>query len=290
MADRSGQQLGNYRLLHLLGRGGFAEVYLGQHIYLNSLAALKVLQIVLTDEDIERFAKEARTLASLNHPHIIRVRDFAVENGTPFLVMEYAANGTLRQRHPQGSRLPTETVVSYVRQVASALQYAHDQHLIHRDVKPENMLLGANQEILLSDFGLAMLAPRNVEHSTLEMGPSLVGTTSYQAPEQLQGKAQPASDQYSLGVVVYEWLCGTRPFNGSVIEIAMQHISMPPPPLREQIPGISPAIEEAVMQALAKEPQRRFSSIQSFATALERAYQYTLLPRSSRRPRGAPQS
>src|SRR5437660_3152731 len=152
MVDRQGQQLGNYRLLRLLGRGGFAEVYLGQHIYLNSDAALKVLQIVLTDEDIERFAKEARTLASLNHPHIIRVRDFAVEKGTPFLVMEYAANGTLRQRHPQGSRLPTETVVSYVRQVASALQYAHDQHLIHRDVKPENMLLGSSNEILLSDF------------------------------------------------------------------------------------------------------------------------------------------
>src|SRR6266516_5026348 len=96
MAGREGQQLGNYRLLRLLGRGGFAEVYLGQHIYLNSKSALKILQITLNDEDIERFVKEARTLASLAHPHIVRVLDLAVENGTPFLVMEYAANGTLR--------------------------------------------------------------------------------------------------------------------------------------------------------------------------------------------------
>ncbi len=281
MADRSGQQLGSYRLLRLLGRGGFAEVYLGQHVYLNSQAALKILQIVLNDEDIEGFAKEARTLASLTHPHIVRVLDFAVKNGTPFLVMEYAANGTLRQRHPYGTLLPVETIISYVRQVASALQYAHDQRLIHRDIKPENMLLGATGEILLSDFGLAMPASHTVDQSTQAMEISFAGTTPYLAPEQLQGKPQPASDQYSLAVVVYEWLCGKRPFNGSPLEIAIQHISKPPPPLREQLPGISSSIEETVMRALAKDPQQRFDSVQDFATALERAYQYTLLPRSS---------
>jgi predicted ATPase/DNA-binding CsgD family transcriptional regulator len=284
MADRSGQQLGNYRLLRLLGRGGFAEVYLGQHIYLNSQAALKVLQIALNDEDIEHFAKEARTLASLTHPHIIRVLDYAVENGTPFLVMEYAANGTLRQRYPHGTRLPVETIISYVRQVASALQYAHDQRLIHRDIKPENMLLGATGEILLSDFGLAMPASHTVDQSTQAMEISFAGTTPYLAPEQLQGKPQPASDQYSLAVVVYEWLCGKRPFNGSPLEIAMQHISVPPPPLHEQIAGISPSIEETVMGALAKDPQQRFASVQDFAIALERAYQYTSLPQSSFAP------
>ena len=288
MADRSGQQLGNYRLLRLLGRGGFAEVYLGQHIYLGSQAALKVLSqaalkaltLVLTDADTAQFAKEARTLASLNHPHIIRVLDFAIENSTPFLVMEYATNGTLRQLHPQNSRLPTETVITYIRQIASALQYAHDQHLIHRDVKPENMLLGSNGEILVSDFGLAMLAPRAIDYSTQVMEPPMVGTTSYAAPEQLQGRPQPASDQYSLGVVVYEWLSGKQPFSGSAFEIAMQHVSVPPPPLHEYIPGISPALEEVVMRVLAKEPSQRFASIQDFASALQRAYQYTLLPRS----------
>jgi len=110
---------------------------------------------------------------------------------------------------------------------------------------------------------------------------SFAGTTPYLAPEQLQGKPQPASDQYSLAVVVYEWLCGKRPFNGSPLEIAIQHISKPPPTLREQLPGISSSIEETVMRALAKDPQQRYGSVQDFATALERAYQYTLLPRSS---------
>jgi len=284
MADREGQQVGNYRLLRLLGRGGFAEVYLGQHVYLNSQAAVKILQIVLNDEDIEGFAKEARTLASLTHPHIVRVLDFAVENGTPFLVMEYAANGTLRQRHTYGTRLPDETIISYVRQVASALQYAHDQRLIHRDIKPENMLLGSTGEILLSDFGLAMPASHTVDQSTQAMEISFAGTTPYLAPEQLQGKPQPASDQYSLAVVVYEWLCGKRPFNGSPLEIAMQQISAPPPPLHEHIPGISSSIEETVIRALAKDPQQRYGSVQDFATALERAYQYTLLPQSSFAP------
>ncbi len=284
MADREGQRVGNYQLLRLLGRGGFAEVYLGQHVYLNSQAAVKILQIVLNDEDIEVFAKEARTLASLTHPHIVRVLDFAVENGTPFLVMEYATNGTLRQRHPHGTLLPVETIISYVRQVASALQYAHDQRLIHRDIKPENMLLGSTGEILLSDFGLAMPASHTVDQSTQAMEISFAGTTPYLAPEQLQGKPQPASDQYSLAVVVYEWLCGKRPFNGSPLEIAIQHISKPPPPLREQLPGISSSIEETVMRALAKDPQERFASVQDFATALERAYQYTLLPQSSFAP------
>ncbi len=281
IGDRIGQQLGNYRLLRLLGRGGFAEVYLGQHIYLNSQAALKILQVVLNEEDIEHFAKEARTLASLTHPHIIRVLDFAVENGTPFLVMEYAANGTLRQLHPQGTRLPLATIVPYVRQVASALQYAHNQHLVHRDIKPENMLLGSNGEVLISDFGLAMLTPHSIDHSTRVMEPSLIGITPYQAPEQLQGKPQPASDQYALGAVSYEWLCGKRPFNDSLIEVTMGYVSAPPLPLHEQIAGISPSIEEIVMRTLAKEPQQRFASVQDFATALERAYQYTLLPRSS---------
>ena len=284
MADRSGQQLGNYHLLRLLGRGGFAEVYLGQHIYLHSLAALKILQIDLNDQDVERFVKEARTLASLTHPHIIRVLDFAVEHGTPFLVMEYAVNGSLRQRHAQGSRLPSETIISYVRQVASALQYAHDQHLIHRDVKPDNMLLGSGNEVLLSDFGLALLTIQSGSLSTQLMEPAMAGTTPYLAPEQLQGKPQPASDQYSLGIVVYEWLCGKRPFNGSPLEIAVQHISSLPAPLHEQLPGISPSIEETVMRSLAKDPQERFASVQDFATALERAYKYMLLPQSSFAP------
>ena len=274
MTDRVGQHLGNYRLLRLLGHGGFADVYLGEHVYLQSLAALKLLHTRLSEEETARFLTEARTLARLSHPHIVRVLDFALHEGFPFLVMEYALGGSLRQRYPVGSRLPLATIASYVSQVASALQYAHDQRLIHRDVKPENMLLGARDEVLLADFGLVVLTAQSSAGSTQAMEPSLAGTTPYLAPEQLQGQPRSASDQYALGVVVYEWLCGNRPFSGPPIQIAMQQLSIPPASLREQVPDLPPAVEEVVLRALAKEPGQRFARVQDFASALQQAAQY----------------
>ncbi len=161
MADRGGregQQLGNYRLIRLLGQGGFAEVYLGEHIYLDTSAAIKVLHTQLDSDEVESFRAEARTIARLVHPHIVRVLDYGVEGKTPFLVMDYAPNGTLRKRYPKGVPLPLSTIVSYVTQLADALQYAHEQKVIHRDVKPENMLLDRRNEVLLSDFGIALVA------------------------------------------------------------------------------------------------------------------------------------
>jgi eukaryotic-like serine/threonine-protein kinase len=151
MLTRIGQQLGNYRLISLLGTGGFAEVYLGEHVHLESRTAL-------SEEHQAAFLTEARRLVRLRHPHIVRLLDFGIEGDTPFLVMDYAPNGSLRTRHPKGSQVDLETVVVYVKQVANALQYIHDQKLVHRDVKPENMLLGANDEVLLSDLGVAAVA------------------------------------------------------------------------------------------------------------------------------------
>src|SRR5258708_8782701 len=148
MEDRLERRLGNYQLTRLLARGGFAEVYLGQHIYLKNQAAIKILLTQLSGDDMESFLNEARTVVNLVHPNIVRVLEFGVEGNTPFLVLDYAPNGTLRQRHPRGTVLPLPTVVSYVKQVAKALQYAHDEKLIHRDVKPENMLLGKSNEVL----------------------------------------------------------------------------------------------------------------------------------------------
>src|SRR6266446_697065 len=251
MTDSVCQHIGSYRLLRLLGRGGFASIYLGEHSYLRSPAALKVLHTYLSEEDAAQFLREAQTLARLSHPHIVRVLDFAVQDGTPFLVMEYAPGGTSRQRHPPGTCLPVETVVSYVQQVASALQYAHDRRLIHRDVKPENLFLNERGEVLLGDFGLAMLTPHTSSGNTQAREQPLTGTTPYLAPEQVHGKPRPASDQYALGVVVYEWLCGRHPFGGTPIEVAMQHLSAPPLPLRDLVPDLSPAIEEVVLRALA---------------------------------------
>ncbi len=273
MPDRAGQQLGNYRLLRLLGRGGFAEVYLGEHVYLKRRAALKVLHIALEEEDVEHFLAEAQVLALLDHPHIVRVHEFAVEQGTPFLVMEYASRGTLRQRHPRGSYLSLQRTVAYVKQVAAALQYAHNHQVIHRDVKPENMLLGSQQEVLLSDFGISLLSPSPEQLSTQEMA----GTLPYMAPEQIRGKPGFASDQYSLAVIVYEWLCGVRPFEGATWQIAYQQISLAPAPLREHDPSLPEAVEEVVLRALAKDLRDRYVSVQLFAQALERASQLNRL-------------
>ncbi len=259
------QQIGHYSLVRLLGQGGFAEVYLGEHIHLKTPAAVKVLHSRLVDEDIQQFTREAQTVARLLHPHIIRVLDFGVENAFPYLVMDYAPNGTLRNKYPRGSRLPLATVVTLTRQIAEALQYAHEQRLIHRDIKPENLLLGRNSEVLLSDFGIALV----LQSSHLYSAQSIAGTIAYMAPEQIQAHPSPASDQYALGIVVYEWLCGIPPFQGSYSEIAVKQTVTPPQPLRSLVPDLSYEVEQVVMTALQKDPTRRFPTVLAFAQALE---------------------
>jgi WD40 repeat protein len=268
LPDGSLRQLGNYRLIQRIAQGGFAEVYLGEHVYLSTFAAIKVLHTYLEASDLEIFRQEASIIARLRHPHIISIHDFDVKDGVPFLVMDYAPNGTLRQRHSRGSRLSPATCLSYLKQVAEGLQYAHDQRFIHRDIKPENMLIGARDDILLSDFGIAVVFSTHT-HSDRE----IVGTITYMAPEQLQGKPVIASDQYSLGIVLYEWLSGDCPFKGSLGEVSAQHVNVPPPPLAGRIDGISPALEAVVLRALAKQPSERFASAIEFAFAFESAIQ-----------------
>lgn len=263
------QQLGSYRLIRLLGQGGFADVYLGEHVLLGTQAAIKVHHARMEGADLERFEQEARTIARLNHPHIVRVLDYGVQDGVAYLVMNYASGGTLRQRHAPGTVVELETVVQYVNQIASALQYAHDQMLVHRDVKPENMLIDADGQVLLSDFGIAIHA-----RSTASLGTQdAIGTVSYMAPEQLRKKARPASDQYALAIIAYEWLTGAPPFDGLPIEVALQHITDPVPSLRDKIPTVPPGVERVLLRALAKEPEQRYPGIRAFAEALERAAQ-----------------
>src|SRR5882724_6040878 len=216
MADRVGQLLGNYQLTKLLGRGGFAEVYLGKQIYLKTSGAIKLLHTKgASQKELDDFFKEAQAIAKLSHPNIVRVLEFGMEEKTPFLVMDYAPHGTLRQRHPRKTQVPLETVLAYVKQVAAALQYAHDADIIHRDVKPDNMLLARDGSIWLSDFGIALTAHSSTAISTQDA----IGTIAYMAPEQFQGKPRRASDQYALALVVYEWLTGERPFHGSFAEL-----------------------------------------------------------------------
>ncbi len=263
-----GQQIGNYSLIQFLGRGGFADVYLGEHIYLKTQAAIKILRVQLSTSSTEDFLHEARTIAKLEHPNIVRVFECGItDDRTPFLVMTYAPNGSLRQRHERGTCLTLEQVLSYVRQISAALYYAHQQKLIHRDVKPENMLIGSNDQILLSDFGLALLAQSTSTQSTKEMA----GTITYMPPEQLQGKPRFASDQYALAISTYEWLCGERPFNGTLMEVVSQQVLSAPPSLCERIHDLPHAVEEVIFRALAKDPADRFGNILMFAQALTEA-------------------
>jgi len=210
----------------------------------------------------------------LKHPNIMPLLDFGIsQESIPFLVMEYAPLGTLRDHYPRGTRVPLPTVINYTRQIAAALQYAHERHLVHRDVKPENLLLRANGDVLLSDFGIVTVVHSSRSLSLyLEAG----GTPSYMAPEQFEGQARPASDQYSLAVVVYEWLTGRRLFKGTLAELAMQHETEPPPSLIAQVPMLPRAVEQAVFRALEKNPRDRFVTVQAFADALERASQLAI--------------
>lgn len=267
MNERIGQQLGNYRLLRLLGQSSSAEVYLAEHVELKTQAAIKVLQTRISTENQETFLTEVRTLSSLKHPNIVRMLEAGFQGDTPFLIMDYIPGGSLRQHDPIGTRLPRETLLSYVQQVAAALQYIHDQKLIHRDVKPENMLLGPGNKVLLSDLAIALTSQSSRSQNMQE----IASTAAYMAPEQLKGKPCQASDQYALGIVIYEWLSGSCPFHGSFQEIARLHISAPPPPLHEKVPDIPLAVEEVVHIALAKDPKRRFGSVRAFGNALEQA-------------------
>jgi serine/threonine protein kinase len=267
MAGRVGQRFGDYRLVRFLGDGTFGDVYLGEQVYDKSPAAVKVFKTKLTPDRFKDFLNEVRTVL-LKHPHIVQVLDFGMrEDDIPFLVMEFAPNGTLLARHPRGTLLPLSTIVQYVKQIAAALQYAHDQRRIHRDIKPENILFGAKNELLLSDFGIAAVA-----HSTSSQKmEEAIGTALYMAPEQWKGKPLPASDQYALGIVVYEWLSGKCPFAGAGLQLMYQHLEAPPPPIRTKVPTLSPEVEEVILTALAKDPKTRFGSVQAFATALQEA-------------------
>lgn len=282
MLDYVGRQLGAYRLVGLLGRGGAATVYLGQHIFFNTEYAIKVWETPIWSLKQSALA-EARTVVSLNHPHIIPVHYFDVDasTGQPFLVMDYASGGNLRQWHPEGVILPLATMCNYVGQIADALAYAHQRQIVHCDIKPENMLVGQRGDVLLSDFGIAAVQPSFSSLGRQE----LQGTVEYMAPEMFDRQISPKSDQYALGVVAYEWLCGAMPFNAdTLLELAQQHMRMPPPSLTQRMLGISPEIERVIFRALAKDSAARFPGVEDFALALSNAchvsYSHVSIPPS----------
>lgn len=278
MADRAGQQFGAYQLTSLLAESPIAEVYRGEQRYSHIDVTIKLLRRPLaTTEEIDLFRSEARTLAALINPHIVRVLSFDVQNQIGFLVMDFVPGGTLRQHHPSGEALPMETILPYTKQVADALQYAHDQGVIHQALRPENLLVGHQDEMVLAGFHLASAYPPAENETTEETN----SVSSYLAPEQLQKKPAPASDQYALGIIIYEWLSGIIPFQGSGIELVQQILKSAPAPLHGGTLIVASAVEQVVMRALAKDPAKRFASIQAFAAALEEAAQAAPAPQPS---------
>jgi len=261
--------IANCRLQRIIEKGTSTSIYLGEHVHSNKQVVVKLHHRRLLDDEKHSFHREAAQIASLSHPNILGVLDFGTHEEKPFLVMEHAPNSSLRERHPRGLPVPLPTIVSYIKKIAEALQYAHDRNIIHRNIRPENILLGPEDQILLADFGIPALQS-NVSSLTTQW----TGAHFYMAPEQFQGKHHGASDQYALAVMVYEWLCGERPFYGSVAEIATKHRESLPPPLHKKVPALSPTVEQVVLKALAKKPEMRFNSVLEFATALEEASVY----------------
>lgn len=265
--DATGPRLHHYQIIRLLGYGGDAHVYLAEHIHSHIHVAIKTARLKDPDAAQDKLLHEARILASLKHPHIVTFHEFGVDNGTPFLAMGYAPYGTVRQYHALQKPPQISTILCYFKQVAQALQSLHNDGYIHQDIKSENLLLLQPGHIWLCDFSIA------VSVDTLPHNSSGVsaGTVPYMAPEQLRGMPCQASDQYALGIMVYEWLCGETPFQGSSLSIMQQHMHVIPPALSEMLPGLSPDVDTVLQQALAKDPHQRFSSIDAFASALETA-------------------
>jgi WD40 repeat protein len=275
MPNLVGQQFSTYHLTRLRERTAFTEIYTaeqeqGETEQEQDEAApqvdFKALRPELSTQERELFLDAAQALLALTHPNITRVLEVGQatsgENSFPYLVVEHISDQTLRQLHPIGASLAPATILAYVKPVADALYYAHQQNFVHGDVKPGNMFVGTEQKITLSDFSTGLLS---------RLTDTVTGTIAYVAPEQLQEQPLPASDQYALGIIVYEWLTGELPFSGSVSEISNQHLQTPPPSLRAKIPALSQALEDAVLTALAKEPEQRFASVLDFANALETA-------------------
>jgi hypothetical protein len=270
---KPGQLLaGRYRIEELVGEGGMSRVYRARDEVLERLVAIKVLHEHFGRDPayVERFRREARAIAKLAHPNIVTVIDRGEFDGRQFIVFEHVSGETLESLVEREAPLPVTRALTIAHQVARALAFAHDRGIVHRDVKPHNVLLAPEGAAKVTDFGIA----RSLEpDDTLTDAGTLLGTSHYIAPEQASGQPVDArSDQYSLGVVLYELLTGEVPYPGdNAMAVAMRHLRDPVPSVRARRPGLSPRVDAIVARALAKKPRDRFPSVEAMAAALEAA-------------------
>ena len=265
-----GIKLGQYEVQDFIGQGAMGLVYRAYHTELERTGAVKVMQAITPDPDsVARFRHEAQSIAKLRHPNIVDVYDFGEYQGTPYMIVEYVPGGSLAGRM-NGRRLDQATALKYLRGIASGLDYAHEHGIIHRDVKPANVLLSAEDSPVLADFGLAKL----LQGSSLKsMTGVTTGTPAYMAPEQVTGsKVGPASDRYSLATIAYEMLTGVIPFDGeALMELLYAQVHREPMAPTAREPSLPPAVDAVVMRGLAKDPAARWSSSTAFVDALEAA-------------------
>ena len=278
MPDLAGRSIGSYELIGLVGRGGMGEVWRARHRRLAGReAAIKVLPAVLAaDPDfLRRFEREANSAASLNHPHILPVWDYGEQDGVPYLVMPLVTGGTLKEQRL--GHLSPRDFLPLFRQLADALDYAHSRGIVHRDVKPGNILFDEHERLYLADFGIAK-AMQSSEPQLTGTGIG-VGTPEYIAPEQVRGRAVSQSDIYALGIVVYEMLTGHVPYQGSTpVEVSIKHLTAVPPPLSARNPALPARVDEVVGRALAKEPADRHQTAGAFIGALEAVFEAVDVP------------
>ncbi|MGZ4387905.1 MAG: protein kinase domain-containing protein [Gaiellaceae bacterium] len=258
-----------YELEELVGTGGMSSVFRAHDRLLDRKVALKVLHPQFGDDEeyVERFRREARSVARLSHPNVVTVIDRGEEDGRQFIVFEYVDGENLKHLIDRSGALPVETAVALAHQIARALAFAHENGLVHRDVKPQNVLLNGDGRAKVTDFGIARSL--DVKHGLTQTG-TVLGTSDYIAPEQAQGQPVSAqTDVYSLGVVLYELLTGETPFSGeNFVAVAMQHINEPPPSARAVRPEVPPRLDAALQRAMAKDPADRFPSMDAFCAEL----------------------
>lgn len=271
VASLIGRNLGKYEIIELLGRGGMATVYKGFHPDIERYVAIKVLPPHPGQDMqfVDRFRLEARTIARLQHPHILPLYDYGAEGDVLYLVTAFVEGGSLSDRIRKGP-VPLNEVERLLRQIASALDYAHRQGVIHRDIKPDNILMDKEGFALLADFGIVKIIEGE---NQLTMTGGLVGTPAYMSPEQCQGLAVTRSaDIYSLGVVVYEMLTGNQPFTADTpMQIALRHMMDPVPNINQVMDGLPAALEPVISRVMAKDPDDRYETASQFGESFSRA-------------------
>jgi beta-lactam-binding protein with PASTA domain/predicted Ser/Thr protein kinase len=260
---------GRYKIIRKLGAGGMADVYLAEDQELGRRVAIKILndRHAADDQFVERFRREAKNAAGLSHPNIVSIYDRGDSEGTYYIAMEYLDGRSLKELIVARGSAPVRTAIEYARQVLAALSAAHKQGIVHRDIKPHNVLVGPEGRLKVTDFGIA----RSGASQMTEVG-SIIGTAQYLSPEQARGsQVDQTSDVYSVGVVLYELLTGQVPFTGDTpLEIAMKHLSEVPKPPSELRDDVPPDLDMVVLRALAKDPSERYQSAEEMDADLER--------------------